>query len=468
MLARAAVRSLRHHPSPIRIALPLQTRTYAKNNKPRKPIDYKPPTHTPQTPRHGPISQSVSHVGTLGGAAATSKSSDKSGNDDYSELQDEFKTGANGEENTTPSSSGTGPGPAPAQPSNSEASSHPEYSKLQDEFETGASSDQNTAPQDTSPSAIDPAKIDKHEEEVRLPLHDLTKGIPSTLDAELAEASSSQSEQTSIAQTSSGGRGDRQLPASAYITSAERRRNTLMNWMFAGMFLFAITGPIYLGRNWETEEEERKHPDAPSGWGFGLFYNRAKTRLASTLNYYNEPAFEHLLPDGDAWERPYTLVLSLEDLLIHSEWTREHGWRMAKRPGMDYFLRYLSQYYELVLFTSIPYAIAAPIIAKLDPYHIIMYSLFREATLYKNGEYIKVSLQSLRFLSLLSLHANIDSGSLLPQPPPHQNHPPRYRPLARQTPTRKRHSPSEMDRRPLRQGTRLFNPLPRIRRNDAI
>ena len=65
---------------------------------------------------------------------------------------------------------------------------------------------------------------------------------------------------------------------------------------------------------------------------------------------------------------------------------------MAKRPGVDYFLRYLSQYYELVLFTSVPSMIADPVIRKLDPFRIIVWPLFREATLYKNGEYIKVCL----------------------------------------------------------------------------
>lgn len=31
---------------------------------------------------------------------------------------------------------------------------------------------------------------------------------------------------------------------------------------------------------------------------------------------------------------------------------RQHGWRVAKRPGVDYFLAYLSQFYEIVIFTS--------------------------------------------------------------------------------------------------------------------
>lgn len=31
---------------------------------------------------------------------------------------------------------------------------------------------------------------------------------------------------------------------------------------------------------------------------------------------------------------------------------REHGWRTMKRPGIEYFIGYLSQFYEVVVFTS--------------------------------------------------------------------------------------------------------------------
>ena len=408
MLHRAALHSLRLNPSLIRPAsLTFQLRNYSKSNKPKKANDYKiPPSASgPSTARHGPLASRTSQASTVGGSTAptvASGSSDKSGRPDYSKDQDEFQTPTTGEENTTPISQGSGPDVARTGPA--KASSHPEYSKLQDEFQTSSASDHNTTPQDTSPSTINPAEARKNEEAQQIAenvphqLHDLTKGIPSTLDAELAQANVSAKPQpeelgiTDMSRSSTGGRGKGQMPASAYITSADRRRNRMMNWMLGGIFLLILTGPVYLGRNWETEEEEKKHLDTPSGWGFGLFYNRVKARLADTLDYFNEPAFPKLLPDTDpSWERPYTLVLSLEDLLVHSEWTREHGWRMAKRPGVDYFLRYLSQYYELVIFTSVPSMIAEPVIRKLDPwFRIIMWPLFREATRYKNGEYIKV------------------------------------------------------------------------------
>lgn len=267
---------------------------------------------------------------------------------------------------------------------------------------TGASSVSNPGLSDSLPDGSEPLQQDQQSSR---PLPDLTQGIPSTLDAELAKAASDARAGTKglninedPAQPAAGdGRGEGDFPKSSYISSIERRKTRVARYMYASFLAFAVIGTIYLGRNWETEEEEKQHPDAPSGWGFGLFYARAHARLGDIMDYYNEPSFPKLLPNPDpTWERPYTLVLSLEDLLVHSEWSREHGWRMAKRPGVDYFLRYLNQYYELVIFTSVPSMIGEPIIKKLDPFRIVMWPLFREATRFRKGEYIKVKF---RFIS---------------------------------------------------------------------
>lgn len=225
-------------------------------------------------------------------------------------------------------------------------------------------------------------------------LPDLTQGIPSTLEYETTGSTNRSSlttvEEEEAGASGGGGRGKGELPASAYISSSERRRQKLANYMFAAMGLSIVGGTIYLGRDWD-ESDQKRYPDVPNGWGLGLWWNRVSTRLGETMSYYQEPAFEKLLPDPDpSFERPYTLCISLEDLLVHSEWTREHGWRVAKRPGVDYFLRYLSQYYELVLFTTVPFAIGEPLVRKLDPFHFIMWPLYREATKYKDGEIIKV------------------------------------------------------------------------------
>ncbi|KAL8768222.1 MAG: hypothetical protein Q9194_005768, partial [Teloschistes cf. exilis] len=401
MLLRAATRSLLHPiSSPLRIITPYyQSRFIGKASRPKKPFIYLPggakaPSSQTQVPHNVPPRSSPPSAD----PGATSANAGR-GAPDYSESQDEFGTRPESAFNDEPQSSGAGPSTTSID--NSSTSSHPDYSKLQDEFSTSSASDHNTAPQSTSPSAIDPAEAREQDQQQQSqqPLPDLTQGIPSTLEAELSEAErASRADSESLTTTadppqasSAGGRrGGGDLPRSANITSMERRRNRLANYMYAILFGSFTFGTVYMGRNWESKEEEDRHPNAPSGWGFGLFYNRATARLADILDYYNEPSFARLLPDPDpSWERPYTLVLSLEDLLVHSEWTREHGWRMAKRPGVDYFLRYLSQYYELVIFTSLPSMIGDPIIRKLDPFRMVLWPLFREATRYKNGEYIK-------------------------------------------------------------------------------
>lgn len=107
----------------------------------------------------------------------------------------------------------------------------------------------------------------------------------------------------------------------------------------------------------------------------------------------NAPAWEKLLPDPlpFPYSRPYTLVLDLDKLLVASKWTRKDAWRTAKRPGLDYFLAYLSNWYEIILFTRQPFYIAGPIVEKLDPdRRYITYSLYRESCRsLNNGHVVK-------------------------------------------------------------------------------
>ncbi|GAP85251.1 putative NLI interacting factor-like phosphatase [Rosellinia necatrix] len=226
-------------------------------------------------------------------------------------------------------------------------------------------------------------------------LPDLTRGIPSTLEYERAGATkkselSALQESGEGAQTEGGGgRTKGELPASAYLSSTDKRRAQFANRMYLAVLVGGIAGLGYLGREW-SEEEAAIYKDIPSGWAPALIYKRAVARLSDVTEYYREPAFDKLLPEPHPmFERPYTLCISLEDMLVHSEWSREHGWRVAKRPGIDYFLRYLSQYYELVLFTSVPIAMGEPIMRKLDPFQIVVWPLYREATKYKDGEIVK-------------------------------------------------------------------------------
>ena len=402
MLSRVATRSLRHYATPF-LAQPILpqpfSRAYSKQNKHKRPNEpklHRGPPNGPQINRNIPGTESA-RESVIRQTVELPSSSNPTvrlplGTNPSPSLQQRAAQGAGANSNT-------------ASDRHHQAQTHP----FADVRSSSATSD--VRPPDaseipplsdikSSPPPPFPSESETLETQPKpsRPLPDLTKGIPSTLDAEITEAlsdsgphSKSLNVRDDPPNASAGARQGTEFPNNAYISSLERRRNRIANLMYVTILGLGVFGTIYLGRNWDTEEEELKHPDAPSGWGMGLFYKRASARLRDMLDYYNEPAFPKLLPTPDPMmERPYTLILSLEDLLVHSEWSREHGWRSAKRPGVDYFLRYLSQYYELVIFTSVASMNADPIIRKLDPFRVVMWPLYREATRFKDGKYIKV------------------------------------------------------------------------------
>ncbi|GAA5979404.1 hypothetical protein JCM10908_002911 [Rhodotorula pacifica] len=184
-------------------------------------------------------------------------------------------------------------------------------------------------------------------------------------------------------------------------SSIEKKRANLARAAGAITVAGLLWATYDLGKDWQDEEEAKKmyarsddkqaiEEAAQGGW-MG-WWGRLKLRAADHLDYLNKPAWDPLLPAPlpEPHYRPYTLVIDLEDMLTHDTWDLEHGWRTAKRPGADYFLAYMSQFYEIVLFTTLPSYLAIPVIEKLDPYGAyIPWKLFKEATRYKNGMNIK-------------------------------------------------------------------------------
>jgi len=172
------------------------------------------------------------------------------------------------------------------------------------------------------------------------------------------------------------------------LSSIERKRRNLGRASLALLGLGIASGAVYLGRNWEEGELKSlkiRLEDAPT-----TRMGRTKARFGSMFDSFSKPAWDELLPPpappASPYYRPYTLLLSIDDLLVTSIWEREAGWRTAKRPGVDYFLTYLSQFYEIVIFTTQHSYTALPILEKLDPYdYSILYKLFRESTRSVNG-----------------------------------------------------------------------------------
>jgi len=174
------------------------------------------------------------------------------------------------------------------------------------------------------------------------------------------------------------------------LSSIERKRRLMGRVSLALMLFGAGAATWYSGREWEEDELKQlrmKLEDAPNTrWG------RTRQRFTGLFGTFTEPLWPELLPPPlpPPHQKPYTLLVSLDDLLITSTWDRQHGWRTAKRPGADYFIAYMSQFYEVVLFTTQYHYTATPVVEKLDPYQFwIQYRLFRDATRSVNGQPVK-------------------------------------------------------------------------------
>ncbi|CAE7074670.1 unnamed protein product [Rhizoctonia solani] len=206
------------------------------------------------------------------------------------------------------------------------------------------------------------------------------------------------------------------------MSSIEKKRQALARWTIALGISGVIGAAVYMGREWESEEEKK----AIGGGEELSLFGRSRARISDTFNYFNKPAWSELLPPPlpPPHQRPYTLVISLDDLLVTSTWDRQYGWRTAKRPGVDYFLGYLSQFYEIVLFTTQAAYTAIPVVEKLDPFGaFIMYKLFREATrttkdgLVKDLNYLNRDISKVIAIDTDSLRysANPDNAIIVPK-----------------------------------------------------
>ncbi|KAI5958430.1 TIM50 [Candida margitis] len=204
-------------------------------------------------------------------------------------------------------------------------------------------------------------------------------------------------------------------------TSKDLKRERYANMFYLSTLVGGVLGLGYMSRDWdsEKEQEEMDGKGIDNGYTPSLMYERMSKRLASLFTFFSEPAFENLLPPPapEQYRRPLTLVLTLDDLLIHSDWDTKHGWRTAKRPGLDYFLGYLSQYYEIVLFCTNSQMFSEKAVGKLDPYHAyISYALFREGCRYKDGKLIKdLSLLNRDLGKTVMVEVDPDCASLQPE-----------------------------------------------------
>ncbi|PIA18717.1 HAD-like protein [Coemansia reversa NRRL 1564] len=144
------------------------------------------------------------------------------------------------------------------------------------------------------------------------------------------------------------------------------------------LFGLLIAGAVTQGAPYNKKELEKGFKDDPEQGALQQFWSRVVKRVGNTFTFFSAPATEKLLPDPDEYTPPYTLVLNLDDMLIHMDWSKEHGWRIAKRPGLDHFLAYMASMYEVVIFSSQPSHSAMLVLDRLDPLEFAPHRLYKD------------------------------------------------------------------------------------------
>eukprot|EP00833_Pecoramyces_ruminatium_P017892 jgi/Orpsp1_1/1191924/evm.model.d7180000089395.1 len=105
--------------------------------------------------------------------------------------------------------------------------------------------------------------------------------------------------------------------------------------------------------------------------------NRSKMQFKKLTE---EPKVSKILPDElpAPHNQPFTLFINLDDILVKSSWDPENGWHVIKRPGVDFFIQYLSQFYEIVIYSDTNIETSEPVINNLDPHGVVLNRLYHK------------------------------------------------------------------------------------------
>ena len=112
----------------------------------------------------------------------------------------------------------------------------------------------------------------------------------------------------------------------------------------------------------------------------------------------------HLPPVAPQDHGKKCLVLDLDETLVHSSFKPTlnpdyilpveiegtvHNVYVAKRPGVDEFMRIMAQHYEIVIYTASLSKYADPLLDQLDIHKTIRHRLFREHCVRYENSYVK-------------------------------------------------------------------------------
>ena len=85
-----------------------------------------------------------------------------------------------------------------------------------------------------------------------------------------------------------------------------------------------------------------------------------------------------------------TLVVNLSGTLLKTDFVFGKGLTLKRRPGLNNFLKRLSQKYEIVIFSDDDFMFLTTAVEHLDPRQLIFMGAFgKESMVWSNGRYIK-------------------------------------------------------------------------------
>ncbi|KAF5190895.1 Mitochondrial import inner membrane translocase subunit tim50 [Thalictrum thalictroides] len=123
-------------------------------------------------------------------------------------------------------------------------------------------------------------------------------------------------------------------------------------------------------------------------------YLNLRRSIEEKVQDFSDPYSDKLLPNmypREQMEGIKTIVLDLEETLIYTHWTRDRGFQVIKRPGLELFLRRLAQCCEVVVYSDQDDSFVESVIARLNQENgvAIHYNLSRAATKFQNGKYYR-------------------------------------------------------------------------------
>jgi mitochondrial import inner membrane translocase subunit TIM50 len=85
-----------------------------------------------------------------------------------------------------------------------------------------------------------------------------------------------------------------------------------------------------------------------------------------------------------------TIVLNLSGTLLKTDFVFGKGMTMLRRPGLNKFLKSLSQKYEVIIYSDDDYMFLTTAVEYLDPRQQIFMGAFgKESMVWANGRYVK-------------------------------------------------------------------------------